>query len=264
MAKVIQIGLGSGGMAVLDMLLRFPGLDSLALIEPDILETHNLERHLFTSQAVGKPKLDTALEWVRTRRKDIEVQGFPCWLEDANYRNDLEKVMDGCAAGICAVDNDNAKYLWCSMMRKHKIPWTLGEVLSGGIGGFVHVVSPDGPCYGCISSYLKRENTASANKKPDYSNPEGMVKEARIPASFAAINTIASLHALGTLELLQGRPDYGSFLFPMEKIDGVFREKWQATRLGVAKNPGCLFCGIPPGDIPDADAQLQRKLAELS
>jgi len=43
-----------------------------------------------------------------------------------------------------------------AVMRRHQKPWTLGEVLAGGIGGFVHWFVPAGPCYGCVASHLQR------------------------------------------------------------------------------------------------------------
>jgi hypothetical protein len=37
--------------------------------------------------------------------------------------------------GDCAADNEKAKYHFDALMRRHGRPWTLGEVLSGGIDG---------------------------------------------------------------------------------------------------------------------------------
>ena len=90
-------------------------------------------------------------------------------------------------------------------MRRHAKPWTLGEVLSGGIGGFVHWFAPGGPCYGCVASHLQRTVVVDNSPPPDYANPGGAVPETTIPASMASIHAIASLHALVTLALL-GEP----------------------------------------------------------
>ncbi|MBV9124560.1 MAG: hypothetical protein JO112_14475, partial [Planctomycetes bacterium] len=96
-----------------------------------------------------------------------------------------------------------AKYHWDDLMRRHGRPWTLGEVLSGGIGGFVHWFVPGGPCYGCVASYLQRSVTVAKDKAPDYSQPGGPAPETTIPASQASIHAIAALHALVTLGLLR-------------------------------------------------------------
>src|SRR5207244_2134062 len=101
--------------------------------------------------------------------------------------------------GVCAADNEPAKYHWDALMRRHGKPWTLGEVLSGGIGGFVHWFVPGGPCYGCVASHLRRSLPEDRSKAPDYSQPDGGVVETTVPAGIAAIHAIAALHALVTL-----------------------------------------------------------------
>ena len=50
MAHLLQVGAGSGGMPVLDMLCRDPRINEVTLIEPDVYKQHNVERHLFQGQ----------------------------------------------------------------------------------------------------------------------------------------------------------------------------------------------------------------------
>ena len=45
MAHILQVGVGSGGMPVLDMLCRDRRVDRVTLIEPDVYKPHNCERH---------------------------------------------------------------------------------------------------------------------------------------------------------------------------------------------------------------------------
>src|SRR5262249_25034481 len=51
-AHWLQVGAGSGGMPVLDMLARDRRLTRVTLIEPDVYKPHNVERHLFPLVAV--------------------------------------------------------------------------------------------------------------------------------------------------------------------------------------------------------------------
>ena len=46
-AHLIQVGAGSGGMPVLDMVCRDPRVTRVTLVEPDVYKSHNVERHLF-------------------------------------------------------------------------------------------------------------------------------------------------------------------------------------------------------------------------
>ena len=94
------------------------------------------------------------------------------------------------------------------LMRQHARPWTLGEVLSGGIGGFVHCFVPSGPCYGCVASFLQRSVKVDDSPPPDYSAPGGPVVGNHHPRQQGADPAIASLHALVTLELLDDPAGY--------------------------------------------------------
>jgi len=215
MARVIQVGAGSGGIAVLDAIGRDPRITQITLIEPDVYKPHNVVRHIFPPSAAGKPKGELAKAWLAERRPDLIVQVFTEDLMGAAFQNELEQIASQADVGVCAVDNEPAKYHFDAIMRRHGKPWTLGEVLSGGIGGFVHWFTPGGPCYGCVASHLKRVEESGTkgaqdnprlsplSPSPDYSNPQGALTETTVPAGKASIQAIASLHAVLTLRMLE-------------------------------------------------------------
>ena len=139
-------------------------------------------------------------------------------------------------------------------MRRFGKPWTLGEVLSGGIGGWVHRFDPEGPCYGCLASHLQRHDPPDPHAAPpDYSQPGGAVPATTIPASRASIDVIAGFHALATLALLDAvagfegasvQPAAGpaSWLFALQQVPGIFEQPFKTHRIVVPKLPGCLIC----------------------
>src|SRR5438093_1091816 len=67
MAHVFQVGAGSGGMPVLDLLCRDPRISRVTLVEPDVYKPHNAERHLFPPTDAGKLKAELARAWLRER-----------------------------------------------------------------------------------------------------------------------------------------------------------------------------------------------------
>ncbi|HEX4606956.1 MAG TPA: ThiF family adenylyltransferase, partial [Urbifossiella sp.] len=199
-----QVGAGSGGIVVLDLIARDPRVTRVTLVEPDSYKPHNVYRHLFPPSAVGRLKAELAAEWVRERRPDVVVETVPADLTDAARFPDFQRLAAACDVGICAVDNEPAKFAFDALMRAAGKPWTLGEVLSGGIGGWVHRFTPGGACYGCVAAHLRRTVTEEAPAPaPDYSAPGGPVAETTIPASRASIAVIAGLHAAVTLDLLR-------------------------------------------------------------
>jgi hypothetical protein len=157
-------------------------------------------------------------------------------------------------------------------MRRQQKPWTLGEVLSGGIGGFVHWFVPGGPCYGCVASHLQRSVTVEKPRAPDYSQPGGVVAETTIPANKASIAMIASMHALITLALLSDptgyAPGFTSLLLTMQRVPDVFDEAFRPYRFRVARAADCLICGASPAEgvfstAEDLDVALDQALARL-
>ena len=262
MAHLVQVGLGSGGMSVIDMLVRDMRISKVTLIEPDLLKPHNLPRHLLSSDNVGKSKLLSAVKWLKDRNTNLEIISIEAFLQDPDKQEQIHNAIRGADFGVCAVDNEEAKYHWCSLMRQHSIPWTLGEVLSGGIGGFVHTFVPGGPCYGCVMSHLQRNVKTNDSPAPDYSAPNHSLPEVSIPASMASIHAIASIHALATLALLGDEDARGwdatTHLIPLRGVPGIFERALASIRLPFSKLAGCLQCTTQTseGDLEAAFAAI--------
>ena len=270
MAHLVQVGVGSGGMPVLDLLSRDPRIERITLIDPDIYKDDNIERHLFPKDAVGRLKVDLAESWLLQRRSDLHIQQLPHDLMAEDKQEEIETAVQSADIGVCAADNEAAKFHWDRLMRKHGKPWTLGEVLSGGIGGFVHWFIPGGPCYGCVASHLKRVDTDKP-PAPDYSHPDGPVHEVRIPASMASIHAIASLHALVTLDLLKdGRsydPGFSSLLWTLQEVPDVFDQAFKPFRFKVTRSSECFIChgqdSFEGASSEELDVALDQALARL-
>jgi molybdopterin/thiamine biosynthesis adenylyltransferase len=266
LSHLFQVGAGSGGMTVLDIVCRDARITQVTLVEPDVYKAHNVVRHQFPLSAVGQGKADLAAQWLKERRPELRVDLLPCDLLDPAQAEQIATEVESCDIGICAADNEPAKFHFDALMRRFRKPWTLGEVLSGGIGGFVHWFAPAGPCYGCVASFLRRSLTLDKSKPPDYSAPGGPAPETTIPASRASIEVIASLHAKITLQLLatptEYAPGFTSLLFTLEKASGIFDEAFRAHRFRIPRAAECLICRPAIADV-DLDRALDDALARL-
>src|SRR5205807_9412556 len=194
-----------------------------------------------------------------------------CDLLDPPAQKEIEQAVASADIGVCAADNEPAKFHWDALMRRGKKPWTLGEVLSGGIGGFVHRFVPGGPCYGCVASHLQRSVTVDNAKAPDYSQPGGPVEEVTVPASRAAIAAVAGLHAVLTLEVLADTagydPGFTSLLLTLKRVPGVFEEPFRPFRFRIPRAAECLICRAEESPTApaseDLDVALDQALARL-
>lgn len=269
MAHLFQVGAGSGGMPVLDAVCRDGRITRLTLVEPDVYKPHNVERHLFPLSAVGQLKADLARRWLLERRPELDVRVLPCDLTDDALQGALHEIAEECTLGVCAADNEAAKYHFDALMRGHGKPWTLGEVLSGGIGGFVHLFTADGPCYGCVASFLQRKVKVENAPAPDYSAPASPLADATVPASRASIAAVAALHALVTLDLLElpagQAPPFTTLLWAMRRVEGVFEEAYRPYRFRVSRAADCLICQArpTPASAEQLDVALDEALARL-
>jgi molybdopterin/thiamine biosynthesis adenylyltransferase len=268
---IFQVGAGSGGIVVLDLIARDPCVDAFTLVEPDVYAPHNVHRHLFPAQDVGRPKAELAAEWVRQRRPELRIDVITADLTDPARAAEFHAKAAECDIGVCAVDNEPAKYAFDALMRGAGKPWTLGEVLSGGIGGWVHRFARGGACYGCVASRLQRNVTeAPPAPAPDYSSPGGPAPETTVPASRASIAAIAALHASVTLDALEGSgpetSDCHSWLFGLKRVAGVFNEPYRSFPFKTPRSATCLVCG--PGSMPaagdDLDVALDQALDRLA
>lgn len=279
MAHLVQVGAGSGGMPVLDMLSRDPRVDHVTLIEPDIYKEHNVERHLFPHSVVGSSKAQAAQQWLKDRCPQLTIDVLEVDLLAEEAQPQIEAAVQSAHLGICAVDNEPAKYHWDRLMRAHDKPWTLGEVLSGGIGGFVHWFIPGGACYGCVASFLKRSVTVDKPEAPDYSQPGGAVHEVTLPASMTSIHAIASLHALVTQTLMDALSaeepreqmaklqslGFTSLLLTLKQVPDIFEEAFKPHRFCIDRSPECLSCrAIVDVADEELDAALEKALNRLS
>jgi molybdopterin/thiamine biosynthesis adenylyltransferase len=281
MSHIVQVGAGSGGMVLLDLVCRDPRVTAITLIEPDVYKPHNVVRHYFPDDRVGEFKAELAQDWLKGLRPDLRIHTLLRDVTDPGAQSEIEEALAAADLGVCAVDNEPAKYHWDSLMRKHRKPWTLGEVLSGGIGGFVHVFVPDGPCYGCVASFLQRSVETERPTTPDYSQPGGPTPETTIPASKAAIHAIAGLHAVATLQTLGydgavaspragegqggGESPFTTLLLTLQKVPDVFDEAFRTHRFRIPRSAECLICrSLPaPSSSEDLDVALDQALARL-
>ncbi len=94
---------------------------------------------------------------------------------------------------------------------------------------------------------------------------EGLLEAVEFAGDFR-LGHIAALHALRTLELLSGPPEFSSLLLTLARVPDVFDEPYRTHRFRIPKSPECLLCSADPATAAgeDLDAALDRALARLA
>jgi molybdopterin/thiamine biosynthesis adenylyltransferase len=257
--KIVMAGAGSGGSQVLDFVARETDVQEVSVFDPDIVEEANLQRHLAGRPAIGQAKVDFMRDFLATIRPDLRVNAYPGDITADEWFPIFREEVASADVAVCNVDVEAVKFTFNKVCLDCHVPWTMGEVLSGGIGGLVHLLRPGrSACYACTFRYLERPQIEKP-KPRDYSAGAEAEPVLRIPASKASIGVIAALHALETLKLARDA-EYAAhgqtLLIGLGKKPGIFDLEYAISQFVVPRATDCLVCG---GDSP---ADLQAAIHE--
>src|ERR1700720_3068398 len=218
-AKVLCIGTGGLG-APLGQYLAAAGVGRIGLVDFDKVDLTNLQRQiLFSTNDVGRPKIEAAAERLRGLNPDIQIDTFETMLTSANALDilkDYDVIVDG-------TDNFATRYLVndaCVLLGK---PNVYGSIFrfEGQASVFGY---PGGPCYRCLYP------------EPP---PPGRVPSCAEGGVLGVLpGIVGSIQAMETIKLILGTGDplVGRLLL-FDALAMRFRE------LKLKKNPDCALCG---------------------
>ena len=134
--RIGVVGLGSVGALVVEALARV-GVSEITLIDPDAIESHNLDRLLHADRStVGELKVSRArTEAIRSSTaRDVQIRAIPEGIEHENaYREALD-----CDLILSCVDRPVARDVLNYVAIAHLIP-----VIEGGVAVDLHPTTAD-------------------------------------------------------------------------------------------------------------------------
>jgi hypothetical protein len=247
--KVAIAGLGSGGGFVA-VGLAMSGVENFVLLDSDVLEPHNVVRHVGDNRDVGRPKVDVAADLIRYRNPDAKITAVQGRVEaHKTLLNDVDLV-------ISAVDGEGTKYIINEICLAKGLTAIYAGVYERGEGGDVVVIQPHaGPCYACWASNLRHGYimpSPDGSGELDYGllNEEGTLDAE--PGLWLHVVRVASAQADMALNtLLRHTPAYRPFPGntvilannSLEIIEGSTTAPYSAEWVTIKRNPDCLICG---------------------
>ena len=221
-AKVLCIGTGGLG-APLGLYLAAAGVGRIGLVDFDTVDMTNLQRQiLFSSDDVGRPKIEAAAARLRGLNPDIQIDQYETRLTSENALElfkDYDIIVDG-------TDNFPTRYLVndaCVLLKKPNVYGSIfrfeGQITIFGV--------PDGPCYRCLYP------------EPP---PPGLVPSCAEGGVLGVLpGIVGAIQAAEALKLIigKGEPLVGRLLL-FDALAMRFRE------LKLRKNPDCPVCGAHP------------------
>jgi molybdopterin/thiamine biosynthesis adenylyltransferase/rhodanese-related sulfurtransferase len=230
-ARVLVVGAGGLGSPAL-MYLAAAGVGTIGVVDPDVVETSNLQRQVVHGVAdVGRPKSQSAAETLASINPLVRVVRHDVLIDSTNALEiigDYDLVLDG-------TDNFPTRYLLndaCVLLGKPDV-W-------GSIYRFDGQVSiwwaRHGPCYRCVFP------------EPP---PPGLVPSCAEGGVLGVLcAAIGSIQATEAVKLIVG---IGDPLIGRLMVHDGLRQSWDT--LAVLKDPECAVCGGSPSVTELVDYQ---------
>jgi len=141
-ATVVVVGCGGLGSPVLTY-LTCAGIGKLHLIDFDVVSASNLNRQfLYTSQDIGRSKVDCAKEHLQQLNEDIEVVGFHEKIRPEN----IEHLIESATVVVDCVDNLETRMVLGRACLKKDIP-----LVEAGVEGFYGWIMSIGRATACLA-----------------------------------------------------------------------------------------------------------------
>lgn len=224
-AHVVLVGCGGIGSPSLQYLAA-AGIGRLTLVDDDVVDITNLQRQtIYTPSDVGRPKAETAAEWVRRFDVGLKVDPVVARIGDGNAQevfSGADLVLDGC-------DNFATRLLVSDSCVELGIPLTSAAVgrFQGQVANFVGHL-PGQACYRCF-----------VGDAFDAVDCDTCAADGVLGAMVGMVGTFAAMHAIRVL--LAGRAAFGEPQFgTLHLIDGMVPSM---RPLKIAKDPACKTCG---------------------
>jgi adenylyltransferase/sulfurtransferase len=188
-STVLVVGVGGLGCPVLTSLAR-AGVGRLVFVDPDFVEVSNLSRQtLFSTKAVGRQKVEVALEVLSRANPWIRLEPQPTRVDRSSVRalvEDADLVVDG-------TDNFRTKFLLHDACLSAGKPFVLGSLYQWEAQVTVFPFHETGPgCWRCL--YRKEPEDGCVGTCAD------------IGVAGALASLAGNAQALAAIRILLGQP----------------------------------------------------------
>ncbi|MFB6151277.1 MAG: ThiF family adenylyltransferase [Haloarculaceae archaeon] len=228
-AAVLVVGAGGLGSPVVQYLAA-AGVGTLGIADDDAVERSNLQRQVVHRDAdVGRPKVDSAAEFVSDLNPDVDVR-----THETRLTADTADLVEAYDFVVDASDNFPTRYLLNDACTLAGVPFSHGAVYR--FEGQVTTFSGDGPCYRCVFPEAP---------------PEGAVPDCETTGVLGVLpGTVGAIQATETVKYLVGVG---------ESLDGRLlaydAAEMTVDEVTVRRNPDCPVCGDDPAvaSVRDVD-----------
>ena len=132
-SSVLVVGLGGLG-SIISMYLAGAGVGKLVLVDFDTVSISDLHRQLlYTTNDVGRPKVEIAEKRLREINPEVEVEGYRLV---ADLNGEFDEIVSSVDVIALAVDNMKTRYVVDELASRHG-----KAIVNGGVDGWFGLVT---------------------------------------------------------------------------------------------------------------------------
>lgn len=264
--RVLIAGVGSVGSYLAEICVR-SGVGAVTLIDPDIVETVNLGRTIFTAADVGAPKTGACAQRLRTINPAVAVTAMQAEIGTLRSETLLSAIREADLV-IAATDDNAAQQRLNHLAYWAGIPAIFVGLYEGAAGGEVIVVREGLACWECATVGV-RDTVGAVSVQPatNYGTGRltavpGLLTDIHLVSAAAGKMALALLHTPGdparvsrfldrpfagdeNYALFGTEPDY--WFFPQVFGETLGQHAFQSVWLRAPRRPDCPVCGPAEG-----------------
>ncbi|SNZ06595.1 adenylyltransferase and sulfurtransferase [Natronoarchaeum philippinense] len=222
-AAVLVVGAGGLGSPAIQYLAA-AGIGRLGIADDDAVERSNLQRQVLHGDAdVGRPKVESAAEFVRELNPDVDVEPHETRVTSEN----VEELVDEYDLVVDGSDNFRTRYLLNDACTLAGVPFTHGAVFEFEAQITTFPANDEAPCYRCLFPEAP---------------PAGTVPDCATTGVLGVLpGTVGCLQATEAIKLLLGEGD------PLAGRLIVYdARELSFETVEFERDPDCPVCGEDP------------------
>jgi len=265
MSSVTLIGLGSVGSYMAEQLIR-SGLETITIIDSDIVEASNISRTVYTLHDINRKKTDALEHRLKQINPNICVNKFPSSLQELGG-NVLESVIKKSDLVIATTDDPQAQSIINSCAFYSSVPAVFVGLYRGAKGGEVAITIPTlTPCLQCMTGLRRKVESegSKVTRNADYGTNR-LIGEVALNSDIQHVSSAALKICYSLIASLKGEDcsvttfvpqaiaqekhfltmgmesDY--WFYPQLLGDVAGQYAFQSVWLTASKLEGCRVCG---------------------
>jgi molybdopterin/thiamine biosynthesis adenylyltransferase/proteasome lid subunit RPN8/RPN11 len=263
--SALIVGAGSMGSDIAEALVR-SGVGRITLMDPDIVEAHNLGRARYSGADIGQSKVHALARHMAAISTELLIEAVSEGTADVD-RDRLAGLVSSADVVVAATDDPEAQSLLNHVARHVGTPAVFVGMYARAEGGEIVVSRSDVPCFACATGRVRDLRTDDTRRTADYGTGR-LVAEPGLASDVQFVSAAAAKIVLGLLEedadadarvfveqplshgqsyiVFSMRPDY--WVFPSAMRDAAAQYAMQSLWMRVERRDDCPVCGAAPED----------------